>query len=185
MNKLIAVVGMSGSGKSVVTEHLEKNNWTKLYIGGITYKLMKEAGIERDEEGKNEKEFRENLRKEHGPECYAKFLDPEIKEALKENNVVLDGLYSWYEYKYLIEKYKNLKLICVVTDKKIRYERVAVRKDRSFDKKAIEYRDLSEIENLYKGGPIAYADYYILNNDDTNAVIKRLDDILEKIGDDE
>ena len=36
MNKLIAVVGMSGSGKSVVTEHLEKNNWTKLYFGGIT-----------------------------------------------------------------------------------------------------------------------------------------------------
>ena len=74
MNKLIAVVGMSGSGKSVVTEYLEENNWTKLYFGGITYKLMNEAGIERDIEGKNEKEFRENLRKEHGPECYAKFL---------------------------------------------------------------------------------------------------------------
>ena len=25
-------------------------------------------------------------------------------------------------------------------------------------------RDVSEIENLAKGGPIAYADYYILNN---------------------
>ena len=183
MNKLIAVVGMSGSGKSVVTEHLEKNNWTKLYFGGITYKLMDEAGIERDIDGKNEKEFRENLRKKHGPECYAKFLDPEIKEALKENNVVLDGLYSWYEYKYLIERYNNLKLVCIVTDKDIRYERVAARKDRSFDRNAIEYRDISEIENLYKGGPIAYADYYILNNDDTNAIIKRLDNILEKIGD--
>ena len=68
MNKLIAVVGMSGSGKSVVTEYLEENNWTKLYFGGITYKLMNEAGIERAIEGKNEKEFRENLRKEHGPD---------------------------------------------------------------------------------------------------------------------
>ena len=41
MNKLIAVVGMSGTGKSVVTEYLESIDWTKLYFGGITYKLMK------------------------------------------------------------------------------------------------------------------------------------------------
>lgn len=183
MKKLIAVVGMSGSGKSVVTEYLENHNWTKLYFGGITYKLMEEAGIERDAEGKNEKEFRENLRKEHGPECYAKFLDPEIKKALIENDVVLDGLYSWYEYKYLIERYPNLKLICVVADKDIRYERVAVRPDRSFDRKAIEYRDISEIENLYKGGPIAYADYYILNNGNKEDVNNRLNNILERIGD--
>ena len=28
--KLIAVVGMSGTGKSVVTDYLCENNWTKL-----------------------------------------------------------------------------------------------------------------------------------------------------------
>ena len=182
MNKLIAVVGMSGSGKSVVTDYLEGINWTKLYFGGITYKLMKEAGVERTEDGKSEKEFREKLREEHGPECYAKFLDPEIKEALKTNNVVLDGLYSWYEYKYLIERYPELKLICVVADKEIRYGRVAERPDRAFDKDAIIYRDLSEIENLYKGGPIAFADYYILNNFDRDVAVKRVEEILEKIG---
>ena len=47
MNKLIAVVGMSGTGKSVITEYLENSNWKKLYMGGITYKLMEEAGVER------------------------------------------------------------------------------------------------------------------------------------------
>ena len=104
-------------------------------------------------------------------------------EAIKENDVVLDGLYSWYEYKYLIERYPNLKLICIVIDKKLRYERVAERTDRSFDKDAIVYRDLSEIENLYKGGPIAYADYYILNNFDKESVINRLNEILEEMGD--
>lgn len=182
MRKLIAVVGMSGTGKSVVTEYLEENNWTKLYFGGITYKLMKEAGIERTEDGKSEKEFREKLRKEHGPECYAKFLDPEIKVAIKDHDVVLDGLYSWYEYKYLIERYPNLKLICVVTDKEKRYERVSIRPDRPFDREAIEYRDISEIENLYKGGPIAYADYFILNNGSKEEVITRLKEILKEIG---
>ena len=180
MHKLIAVVGMSGSGKSVVTEYLEANNWTKLYFGGITYKLMKEQGIERTEDGKSEKEFREKLREEHGPECYAKFLDPEIQEALKDHDVVLDGLYSWYEYKYLIERYPNLKLVSIVVDKEIRYQRVAERPERPFDRAAIEYRDLSEIENLYKGGPIAFADYYILNNFDMEKEIEQLKEILEK-----
>lgn len=182
MNKLIAVVGMSGTGKSVITDYLEKNSWIKLYFGGITYKLMKEAGIERTEDGKSEKIFRENLRKEHGPECYAKFLEPEIDEAIKKGNVVLDGLYSWYEYKYLIKKHQNLKLICVITDKDIRYQRVSKRKERPFNRDAIVERDLSEIENLYKGGPIAYADYYVLNNEDEQNTINQLKNILEKIG---
>ena len=170
---LFAVVGMSGSGKSVVTNYLEEIGYKKLYFGGITYKLMDEAGIQRSADGKTEKEFREKLREEHGPE-------PEIKEAIKEGNVVLDGLYSWYEYKYLIERFPGLKLIAIVVDKDIRYERVNVREDRPFDREAIIYRDLSEIENLYKGGPIAYADYYILNNSDKEAVINRINDILKK-----
>lgn len=182
MNKLIAVVGMSGTGKSIITEYLEAQGWVKCYFGGITYKLMKEAGIERTEDGKSEKEFREKLRAEHGPECYAKFLDPEIKEALKEHDVVLDGLYSWYEYKYLIERYPELKLVCVVTDKEVRYKRVSERKDRPFDREAIEYRDISEIENLYKGGPIAFADYFILNNGSQEESIERLQEILKQMG---
>ena len=56
MNKLVAVVGMSGSGKSIATDYLEGEGWTKLYFGGITYKLMAEAGIERTSDGKSEKE---------------------------------------------------------------------------------------------------------------------------------
>lgn len=182
MNKLIAIVGMSGTGKSVITDYLESIGWNKLYFGGITYKLMQEAGIERTPDGKSEKEFREKLRKDYGPECYAKFLEPDIKENLKKGNVVLDGLYSWYEYKYLIERFKNLKLICVITDKKLRYKRVGNRPDRAFNKDAIIYRDISEIENLAKGGPIAYADYYILNNGTIDDELTRLKEILKKIG---
>ena len=40
MNKLVAIVGMSGTGKSVVTDYLEEQNWKKLYFGGITYKSL-------------------------------------------------------------------------------------------------------------------------------------------------
>lgn len=181
MNQLIAIVGMSGSGKSVATDYLEKEGWTKLYFGGITYRLMEEAGIVRTPDGKNEKEFREKLRKEHGPECYAKFLEPDIREALKHRNVVLDGLYSWYEYKYLIERFPNLILVCIVVDKALRYERVGSRADRPFTKDDIFYRDITEIENLAKGGPIAFADYFLFNNGSLEDYKKRLVEILEDI----
>lgn len=181
MNKLIAIVGMSGSGKSVATDYLENNDWTKIYFGGVTYKLMEEAGVERTPDGKSEKMFRENLRKEHGPECYAKFLEPEIREALNKGNVVLDGLYSWYEYKYLIERFPNMKMICIVTDKALRYERVGKRKDRAFSLDDIIYRDITEIENLAKGGPIAIADYYLLNNTTLENYLIRLEEILNAI----
>ena len=181
MNQLIAVVGMSGSGKSIATNYLEEHGWTKLYFGGITYKLMAEAGIERTPDGKSEKEFREKLRKEHGPECYAKFLEPDIKEALIKRNVVLDGLYSWYEYQYLIKKFPQLKLVCIVVDKELRYERVGSREERPFTKEDIRYRDITEIENLAKGGPIAFADYFLFNNGSLEDYENRLLEILEDI----
>ena len=181
MNKLIGIVGMSGSGKCIATDYLEQDGWTKLYFGGITYKLMAEAGIERTPDGKSEKEFRENLRREHGPECYAKFLEPEIRDALKKGNVVLDGLYSWYEYKYLIERFPELKLVCIVVDKELRYTRVGNRVDRPFARGDIIYRDISEIENLAKGGPIAYSDYFLFNNGSVDDYYKRLKEILEDI----
>lgn len=180
MNKLIAVVGMCGSGKSVATDILESSGWHKAYFGGITYKKMQEAGIERTPD--SERIFREKLRKKYGPECYAKLLLPEIEEALKTKNVVLDGLYSWYEYKFLEKVFGDrLKLICIVADKKIRYERIVKRKERPFDAIKVKERDLSEIENLYKGGPIAYADYYLCNNGSLEDYKKRLEEILKQI----
>lgn len=181
MSRLFAVVGMSGSGKSVITSYLEEHNWKKVYMGSITYKLMEEAGIERTIDGVSEKKFRENMRKEYGPECYAKFIEEDIRKEFPKGNVVIDGLYSWYEYKYLVEKFPSLELICIVANKRLRYERVSKRKERPFDEDAIRFRDLAEIENLYKGGPIAYADYYILNNGSIENTIDQLKQILEEV----
>lgn len=180
MNKIVAVVGMCGSGKSIATDILQNNGWHKIYFGGITYKKMQEEGIIRTPD--SERIFREKLRKQYGPECYAKLLLPEIQEALKTKNVVLDGLYSWYEFKYLEENLKQeLKLICVVADKNVRYDRISKRLERPFDNEKAKERDLSEMENLYKGGPIAYADYYIFNNGTLEEYEIRLKEIIKKI----
>ena len=36
--KILAVVGMSGSGKSVVVDHLTAQGFPKVYFGGMIYK---------------------------------------------------------------------------------------------------------------------------------------------------
>ena len=180
MNKIIAIVGMCGSGKSVASEYLEKEfGYKKVYFGGVTMKKLQEANIEINPE--NEKMMREKLRKELGMGAYAKVLLPEIKELAKENNVVLDGLYSWEEYKILIEELKELKLISIVADKNIRYERLKQREIRPLTKEEATKRDLSEIETIEKAQPIAYADYYILNNSTLEEYINRLNEILKEV----
>lgn len=180
MNKIIAIVGMCGVGKSVASDILEGLNYKKVYFGGVTMEKMKEEGIEITPE--NEKKMREGLRKKYGMGAYAIILLPKIKELAKDNNVVLDGLYSWDELKILREELgDNLTVIAIVADKKIRYERISSRKIRPFTYEEAKNRDITEIENVDKAGPIAYADYYIDNNRDIETYKKRLIEILETI----
>ena len=180
MNKIIAIVGMCGSVKSVASEYLENNlQYKKVYFGGVTMKKLQEEGLEVNPE--NEKMMREKLRKDLGMGAYAKVLLPEIKELSKDNNVVLDGLYSWTEYKILLEEIPNLILIGVIADKSLRYSRLAEREYRQLTNLEAEKRDLAEIENIEKAPPIAYADYYIFNNGTIDEYINRLNEILKNI----
>ena len=180
MNKIIAIVGMCGSGKSIASEYLEKElGYQKVYFGGVIYEKMKEENIEITPE--SQKIYRENLRKKYGMGAVAEILLPKIKELSKENNVVLDGLYSWAELKILKKEFPNLKVIGIVVDKKIRYDRLKIRPDRPFNNQESRDRDISEIENIAKAGPIAYADYYIFNNGTIEEYITRLNEILKQI----
>ena len=180
MNKIIAIVGMCGAGKSVASEYLEKKGYQKVYFGGITYEKLAEAGIERTPE--SEKKMREDLRKQYGMGCYAILSLPKIEEYYKNGNVVIDDLYSWSEYEVLQEKFgENVILIGVIADKELRYSRIAVRPGRSYNRAEAIDRDLSELKNLEKGGPIAYANYYIFNNGTFEDYEKRLEEILNQI----
>lgn len=182
--KILAVVGMSGSGKSVVVDHLTAKGYPKIYFGGMIYKEMEKRGIARTEDGESEKEFREMIRATEGKDWVVRQVIAETKDliAAGQKRIVLDGVYSWTEYKTLKHEFpKNLIFVAVVVDKKLRYQRVAHRPNRSFDSAAIRERDRSEIENLEKGGPIAAADYYILNNGTIEDAQKSLDHILKEI----
>lgn len=180
MNKIVAIVGMCGSGKSIASDLLEEKGYQKVYFGGVTLDKLKEKNLEITPE--NEKMMREKLREDLGMGAFAKILLPKIKELSTTNNVVLDGLYSWDEYKILSDELgKDMVVIAIIADKKIRYKRLEKREIRPLTKKEAKARDLAEIENIAKAPPIAYADYYIFNNGTLEEYEKRLNEILKQI----
>jgi dephospho-CoA kinase len=190
MKKLVAITGLTGSGKTIVSDEFKKRNYEFIRFGQITLDIVREKGLEPTEE--NEKTIRENVRKEHGMGAFAILNLPKINNFLQKGNVCVDGLYSWSEYKILKEKFKdNFFLISVFSPPKLRYERLTNRKwDKEKDKKMInrpatiesaKARDYAEIENIEKGGPIAYADYTILNTKDIDFVYEQLKEIIQDI----
>ena len=182
--KILAIVGMSGSGKSVAVDYLTSRGYPKVHFGDMIYKEMERRGIERTEDGESEKAFREEIRRKEGKDWVVRQVVEEANHLIDagQKRIILDGVYSWTEYNVLKHEYPTcLTFVAVVTDKKLRYERVAKRPDRAFDAKAIRERDRSEIENLEKGGPIAAADYYILNNGTPEELYQRLQEILKEI----
>ena len=181
MKQLIAVVGMCGSGKSRVTEYFKKKGWNCVYFGGVTISELKKRNMLINEE--NERKIREELRRDLGPAAFAIKLEEAIHESLKNNNTVLDGLYSWQEYTKLKEIFSdNLIVIAIVTNRSLRYARLSNRTVRPLTALEAENRDYAEIEYLYKGGPIAIADYYIDNNSDETSLMNQVDDVLREIG---
>ena len=99
-------------------------------------------------------------------------------DSLSGQDIVLDGLYSWSEYTLLKNKYKDMVVLAVITNGYIRKERLKNRPIRPLTAEEVDGRDISEIENLEKGGPIAKADYYILNNADKNALVQSFNDFI-------
>ncbi|MBR3368859.1 AAA family ATPase [Candidatus Saccharibacteria bacterium] len=182
--KILAFVGMSGSGKSVAVDYMTDKGVPKVYFGGMIYKEMEKRGIERTPDGESEKKFREEIRETEGKDWVVRQVIAETKKLIEagQRRIVLDGVYSWTEYNTLKHEFPGMMtFIAIVVDKKLRYKRVAVRPERPFDRAEIMERDRSEIENLEKGGPIAGADYYILNNGTVADLHENLKKILEEI----
>ena len=181
--KILAIVGMCGSGKSTAIDYLTERKIPKIYFGGVILKGMEEAGIEDTPE--NEKKFREEIREKEGKDFVVNRVVKEAKNLIDagQKRIVLDGLYSWTEYKILRKEFPTeMTVVAIVVPKALRRKRLAERPVRPFNAQEAADRDKTEIENLEKGGPIAIADYYIDNSADIKTFHDNFAELCKKIG---
>lgn len=161
---IIAIVGLAGSGKTEAAKFFAKEKKVPVVLfGKIINEQIEKEGLKHTEE--NHKKIREGLRKKYGMEAMAVLNEDKIREALKDNMVVvIDGMRSWEEYLYLKKKFLDVKIyvLSLFADKDIRYQRLSNRKDR--EGFYGEERDMNELIGANMAPTIAYADFLIKNN---------------------
>lgn len=180
--KIIAFVGLTGSGKSSAVEHLTERDYPKVYFGGIVLDEVSKRGLALTQE--NEQPIREELRAREGKDFVVKRIVTQIRDLVDagQHRIVADGVYSWTEYKVLKHEFPGeLTVVAIVTPKHTRKRRLAERPVRPLTSQEVDQRDWAEIENIEKGGPIAIADYFIHNDRDAAYLHEQIDEILRAI----
>ncbi len=186
-NKVIAIVGLPGSGKTEVGKFFIDLGFQPIRLGQLTLDEVRKRGLEPGEA--SERPIREAIRKKHGMGAYATLNFPKIDSLLKNGDVIVDGLYSWEEYLEFKKKYsEKLTVIAVYASPKVRHQRLLSRKwDKNKDPKMVnrpyteeqaKARDNAEIGNLHTGGPIAMADFTIINENTKDELQKNIKKII-------
>lgn len=179
MPKIIAVVGMPGSGKTEAVNILVKKGFMNVYFGEFVFDYMKKHNIKINE--RNERHVREGLRKKYGMDAAAKFSAKKLTAAVKKGNVVIESMYSLEEYIFVKKKYgKDFYALAVYASPKTRHARLMKRTERPLTKKECISRDLAELQKLSKAGPIALADFTIVNEGTLSELRRNVENILKK-----
>jgi len=178
--KVVSIVGMAGSGKSEVARLFEANGFIRIRFGDVTDEEVRRRGLELNEE--NERSVRESLRKEYGMSAYAMLNLSEIDSARKQSDVVIDGLYSWEEYTFL-KKYcgDDFYVVAIWSSPRTRYARLIDRSDRRLTVEEAASRDRAEVENINKAGPIAMADFTIVNESSLSYLKKEVKRTISRL----
>ncbi len=178
---IIFLVGMPGAGKSTLTDEAISRGIPAVYFGGITLEEVKRRGLEINET--NEKAVREELRATEGLGVMAKRIISKIDDYLTTNDLVIaDGLYSWTEYKIIKEHYrKSAVIVAIAAPRQLRHKRLKNRPIRPLTEEQVISREYSEIENLEKGGPIANADFTLVNDQTTSELTRQFNELISEL----
>ncbi|MCY3799763.1 MAG: AAA family ATPase [Chloroflexi bacterium] len=179
--RAIALVGMPGAGKTVCAEHLKRLGFFTLRFGGVVVDEVRRRGWEVNPA--NERIVREELRAQQGMAAMALISLPKLRAALSlHGNIVIDGLYSFSEYKLLVDQLgAPLVLVAVAAPRHLRYQRLSTRVERPLSAREASERDIQEIKKLEKGGPIAIADYTLVNDDTPANLLAQLNALLASL----
>jgi dephospho-CoA kinase len=176
--KIIAVVGMPGAGKAIVSKAASSRGIPVLVCGDVVREETKKRGLSPTPE--NIGKVMLSIRQEDGPAVVAKRLIPKIVSS-GAPLVVVEGVRSMAEVEEL-RRNQKVVIVAVHASPKTRYERLATRA-RSDDPKSWQEfaeRDAREL-GVGIGNVIALAQEMLVNEksfEDMNAL---LDSVLSRV----
>src|SRR5688500_16129443 len=113
--KIIALIGLTGSGPSTAVDQSHDHGYPKMHVGGFPYQAMEDAGIEITWE--SQQVFREEIRKKEGNDFVVKRAIAQARKLIEagQHRIILDGIYTWSEYKILKHEFPGeMTVIAVV-----------------------------------------------------------------------
>lgn len=180
--KIIAFVGLPGTGKSAATAYVTERGIPKVSFGEIITKALKDAGLAPTQE--NERTVREKLRlAPEGDQALIQVIS-EIQHLIDagQHKIVIDGLGSWESYKRLRHEFPgSLIIVAFTAQRHIRLRRLAGRSDNPLTEQQVNERDYDEIETLNKGGVLAMADYIFSDNGSLEMLHGQIDNLLRAL----
>ena len=180
---IIAVVGMPGSGKSIVSDSAKKLGIPVLVMGDAVREETRRRGLELTPE--NVLRTAEDLRKRFGRKAVALLVIDKIRrERLNRKKIiVVEGLRSPEEKDTFDSFFEKFFVIAVHASPKTRYSRILGR-GRQDDARSIEMlrkRDLKEL-SFGIGDLLAMADYHLVNENKTKEeFINECRELMKKI----
>ena len=175
---VIAIVGMPGAGKSLVSAVAQSYQFDVLVCGDVIREETERRGLEPTR--KNMAEVMLAIRREEGPAVVAERLIPKI-ESSASPVVVVEGVRSMAEVGAL-RKRQSVAVLGVHASPRTRYERLRAR-GRTDDPKSWEQfseRDLRELE-VGIGDVIALADEMLINENEEKALEAASEAVLKKM----
>jgi len=168
---VLGILGMPGSGKSVLAELLRVVGVPAIRLGGFVVDEIKAQGLVHNPA--NEAIVRQSLRAAEGEDVLAKRAIEWLEGQPRQGFFVFDGVYSPIEDEYIRKRssdgYFSLAVVC---DKALRYQRLSGRVHRPLTLEQAVERDRHEIAMLRKSEPIIMADYFVTNNSDAGSFLR-------------
>ena len=177
--KVIAISGMPGAGKGVVSQAGKELGLDVFVMGDVIREETKRRGLQVTPE--NMGSVMLSVRASEGPAVVAKRLLPRI-EGAHSSTVIVEGIRSMHELNELKSKYEVIS-IAIHASTRTRFSRLRARNrsDDSKDWAIFQERDLREL-NVGLGDVLAQADVVLVNEGTVSELQSAFRRELSKLG---
>jgi len=175
---LVGVVGMPGSGKSIVSDVAREMGFQVVVMGDAVRAEAQRRGLEPT--GEAMRNLMLKLRAERGPTVVAELCFPLVDSA--GELVLIEGIRSLHEVEAFRERYGRLHLIAVHSSPRTRFKRLIARGRPDDPSDWEEFCKRDEVElSVGIGSAIALADHMLVNEGPVEELREEARELLRRL----